>query len=233
MLVCSGSASRLLEDVAAVEKLALIFEDPEVDAIAFIDPPTTPRPLPLGIAPEPDAWTVPHALAWRTDGATGSPSSRARPPATSSACLARALVARGAHLHWRYLRGPDAAPRTPSAAPGLTVRRPQPQPDPLPAALPALHAGAVARWNGEWRPSETNVLYRHRRVGSEERHLSVHAQPPGGFELDHVLGAARLFSPPGTTKLYATAVGQLPDGRAPRRTCGDRTGTTGSSAASS
>jgi hypothetical protein len=216
VLVCSGTASRLLEDVAAVEKLALLFDNPQVDAIAFTNPAST-ETLPLGIAPEPDPWTIPHALAWRTEGEWLSEYTGTA-VGDELGCLARALVTGGARLHWRYLHGPTVPPARDGRA-ALTVRRPKPPREPLPAALPGLQAGAVPRWNGDWHPSEANVLYRHRRLGSEERHQSVHAQPPAGFELDHVLGAARLFSPPGTTKLYATASGSfltdaLPDARA-------------------
>jgi glycosyltransferase involved in cell wall biosynthesis len=206
VLVCSDSASRWLEDVAAVEKLELVFESPQVDAIAFINPPST-ETWPLGIAPEPDPWTIPHALAWRTEGEwlpvfTGTTMGDKLGP------LARALVAGGARLHWRYMRGPTA-PSSPRDRTAFSVRRPQPRPEPLPAALPALQTGAIARWAGDWQPIAANVLYRHRRRGSEERHLSVHAQPPAGFELDHVLGATHQMSPPGTTKLYATAIGSF------------------------
>jgi glycosyltransferase involved in cell wall biosynthesis len=216
VLVASGSASRVLDDVAAIEKLALVFESQQVDAIAFIEPPS-PETLALGIAPEPEPSAIPHALAWRTDGGW-LPSFTGTTAGDELGALARALVAGGARLHWRYLRGPTT-PAAQATRAALTIRQPWPRADPLPAALPALYPSAVPRWSGEWHPTETNVLYRHRRLGSEERHLSVHAQPPAGFELDHVLGAARLFSPPGTTKLYATANGSyltdaLPEARA-------------------
>jgi glycosyltransferase involved in cell wall biosynthesis len=215
VLVSSGTASRLLEDVAAIEKLALVFESSQVDAIAFINPPSA-KTLPLGIAPEPDVSAVPHALAWRTEG-DWLPAFTGTAAGDVLGSLARALIASGARLHWRYLPGPPGPPAG-AAHPTLAVRRPQLRPEPLPAALAAPHLGG-SRWSGEWQPSESNVLYRHRRRGSEERHQSLHAQPPAGFELDHVLGAVRIHAPSGTTKLYATASGSfltdaLPEARA-------------------
>ena len=205
VLVCSGTASPLLADPALVEKLALIFENPTVDAIAFVAP-THPETVPFGIAPDPDPWTTPHSLAWRT-GDAWLPEHPGTLAGQELGSLARALVRGGARLHWRFATGGAAPAQT--AARHCVFRRPQPEGASSQPALPGLPARAVGRWQGPWAPSESSMLYRHRRIGSEERHHSVNALPPAGFELDHVLGAARLFTPPGTAKLYATQSGSF------------------------
>jgi glycosyltransferase involved in cell wall biosynthesis len=216
VLVSSGTASPLLKDPAAIEKLARVFGNPEVDAIAFVEP-TGPESVELGIAPEPEPWTTPHSLAWRTGDAwlPEYPGSLAGHELSS---LARALVRGGARMHWRFARGHSAPPEATGRAPRF-FRRPAPDAAPLPAAVPSQSERESARWREPWSASESSVLYRHRRIGSEERHQSLHAQPPAGFVLDHIVGAARMFTPPGTTKLYATQGGSylttaLPEAKA-------------------
>ena len=204
VLVASGTASPLLEDCAVIEKLALIFESQDVDAIAFVDP-IHGETVPFGIAPEPRA----GRRRTRSPGEPATPGLPEHPgtlPGRELGSLARALVRGGARLHWRFALG---QPPAEAEARLRAFRRPSPSPASCPAALPGLEADSFARSQGAWTPSESSVLYRHRRIGSEERHQSVHAAPPPGFELDHVLGAARLFTPPGTTKLYATQGGSF------------------------
>ncbi len=206
IVVTTGTGSSLLADPAAIEKLALIFENREVDAVA-LTPVGADESVPFGIAPEPADDVMPHTLAWRSRGPWLSDVVEAR-GGDELGALARALVRGGARLHWR--RGPAARAEELATPSVRRVRRPAMSADSEPAARSGAGAGSMSRSDSAfWYPPQARLIARHRRLGSEERHHSLDLDPPPGFALEHVLGAAHFSSPPGTAKLYGTAGGSF------------------------
>jgi hypothetical protein len=204
VVVTSGSSSALLRDPAFIEKVGLLFEDESVDAFAVVAP-TSDEAAPFAVLPDPPADARPHALAWRSDGPWLGGFTGVRGD-DELGSLARALVRGGARLHWRG--APE--PRSESLpAPAVRwVARPHAGSGTR-AALPARGENVRKLESASWHPALTTTIARHRRIGSEERHFSAITTPPAGFELDLVLGAAQLFTPPGTCQLYSTAGGSF------------------------
>ena len=137
--------------------------------------------------------------------------------------LARALVAGGARLHWRYLPGPPGP--SSAAPPPFTVRRPHPRRGARPSGARLVDPGRRAR--------------RSRRL-APERVRTCSTVIAGAAARSGTLGPSmprRLRASSSTTcsaplTLVATrhdqavrdGVGKLPDGRAPRGARLDRAG---------
>jgi hypothetical protein len=206
LVVTTGTGSSLLADPAAIEKLALIFEDTQVDSLALL-PAASPQAVPFGVVSEPGHDAVPHTLAWRSSGSWLPSVVEARGDDELGA-LARALVRGGARLHWRG--GPVVRAEQLTAPRYRRVRRPVSSDDGEPVARSVAGPGAMVRSDSAaWYPPQGRRIARHRRIGGEERHHSLDLKPPPGFAIEHVLGAAHFSTPPGTTKLYGTAGGSF------------------------
>jgi glycosyltransferase involved in cell wall biosynthesis len=205
VLATTGTGSALLADPAWIEKIGLLFEDDAVDALALIEA-TDDEIVRFAVVPDPPAGARPHALAWRTAG-SWLPEHLGVRPEDELGSIARALTRGGARLHWRAA----VEPRSESLPlPRMrTLRRPKAITRRTGAALPARGETVRNLEPGSWHPPLTTTLARHRRIGSEERHISTITTPPPGFELDHLLGAAQLFTPPGTAQLHATSGGSF------------------------
>jgi glycosyltransferase involved in cell wall biosynthesis len=200
-----GSSSSLLADRTFIEKLGLIFSDDTVDAFALVAP-AGPDVHTFGVVGDLPPGSLPHALAWRTSG-SALPDVVGMKGDDELGSIARALVRGGARLHWRTA----PAPRPEQVAVPATrwIRRPAGSANREPAALPALGAAIRDLEPASWHPALSTPIVRHRRIGGEERHFSTIPLPPLGFELDHYLGAAQSFSPPGTVQLFSTSGGSF------------------------
>jgi hypothetical protein len=205
IVVTTGTGTSLLADPAALEKLALVFENPEIDALALA-PSTSHESVPLSLLPEPAPDTRPHTLAWRSGG-PWLPEVVDAPGGDELATLARALVRGGARLHWRC--SPVARAEALAAPPLRRIRTSTQAAERVPAARATAGGAAMRRSDSAfWYPPLSRLVFRHRRLDGEERLHSL-GEPPPGFALEHVLGAVQVSSPPGTAKLYATAGGSF------------------------
>jgi glycosyltransferase involved in cell wall biosynthesis len=205
VVATTGTSSTILADAAFIEKIGLLFEDRTVDAFALVAPDSD-EAVAFGVIPAPAADAQPHTLAWRTDG-PWTPGAIGMSGSDELGSMARALVRGGARLHWRSAPAPRG--EQVESPPVRWMRGPSAPSDPRPPALPGLGKTVRRLDTAHWHPALTTVLARHRRIGSEERHISIHATPPPGFELDYLIGAAQLLSPEGTTRLFATAGGSF------------------------
>jgi glycosyltransferase involved in cell wall biosynthesis len=195
----AGDDAGRLGDADLQEKLLRRFRSAgeELDAIALADAGEEGRfelrALPLDDGPESP---LPHAVVWRRGFEAELPQGLRADPAAPVASLVRLLNGAGARLEWRHLRAPGgAAPAAPAPAGEWTAPAGLDAGAAAPSALPAPRgAGSyeVPRWaeSPTWIPTRSAVLARFRSA-TGERKLGLAAEPPPGFELEHVLGALR------------------------------------------
>ncbi len=198
LALSAGSDAGRLGDADLQEKILRRFRsgDGELDSIALTDAGEEGRfelrALPVDDGPENP---LPHAVVWRRGFEAELPQGLRVDPDAPVASLTRLLSGAGAQLEWRHLSAPEAVPAAPAPPadwappPGLDAG------SAAPSALPSPRgAGSyeVPRWaeSPTWVPTRSVVLARFRSATGERR-VGLAAEPPPGFEPEHVLGCLR------------------------------------------
>ena len=220
IVLVEGSPGALLDDPAWVEKLLRVFEArPHVAAIALVDrePPSGLPLAPLSAGDE--SAPRPHTVACRRSAWLALGGRVLLAPEAPARSLVRALMLFGHRVDWRHAPAdPHVVPR-----PGVRVAAtPAPGAASRPPALPAWR-GSVRRWRraGTWTPSETTPLARFRDPDGGRVHVPGALGLPG-HEGEMLIGALRLFGPPGDGEAHRNSRWLLPNRGSRRSRCCSR-----------
>jgi glycosyltransferase involved in cell wall biosynthesis len=223
LLVAGAELTGMAAEPGFVERLfRTMLMRPVLEAIAFTDAGPHGH-IPHRLLTSEQVTAPAHALLWERTAQSKLPRTLKLEDGLEIESLARAMTLNGVELQWRHAAAGGDTPRAsrPPASRALNpsgvwveldahAREPDPhraserekirEPDP---AIPALPWNAVRRWLGfqSWIPPETDLLTRHRELGSERRVVRRGEKPAPGWELEFHLGAIQRFAPPGTVRL--------------------------------
>ncbi len=222
LLVASEGLAGMAEEQGFVERLfRTMLARPILEAIAFTDAGEHGH-IPHRLLASDQVSNPAHALLWELSAQRKLPARLKLEEGLEIESLASAMSVHGVKLQWRHasIAGADPALRSPrpmTLDPGgdwLDLAKDEGDTDPHRAgelakihkadpAVPALPWNEIRRWLGfqSWTPPETDLLTRHRELGSERRVVRRGEKPAPGYELEFHLGAIHRFAPPGTVRL--------------------------------
>jgi glycosyltransferase involved in cell wall biosynthesis len=223
LLVAGQELAGMVQEPGFLERLfRTMLARPVLEAIAFTDAGAHGH-IPHRLLTADQVTAPAHALLWELSTQRKLPRMLKLEDGLEIESLARAMSLNKVALQWRHAAAAEdshraSRPSTPRTldpngawleldAGGLEI-------DPHRAgelakihkeepAIPSLPWYAVRRWLGfqSWTPPETDLLARHRELGSERRVVRLGEKPAPGYELEFHLGAIQRFAPPGTVRL--------------------------------
>ncbi len=217
VLLAGDELTELLAEQPFIERLQRTFwANPSLEGIAFVDGGERGR-FPYRLLENHEISQFAHALAWTVDAQSKLPDSLLVSEGMVVESITQAMDSNKVELQWRH-----AVAYSPPVSTGeeawLNLAQREDRADAhrrterkmtatLKPALPALPYDAVRRWLGaiSWLPPETELLTRHRELGSERRIIRRGRLSPPGFVLEYDLGAIQRFAPPGTVRLIQSA----------------------------
>jgi glycosyltransferase involved in cell wall biosynthesis len=231
LLVASVELASILQERGFVERLfRTMLARPILEAIAFTDAGRLGH-IPYRLLASDQVTNPAHALFWELSAQRKLPEALRLEEGKEIESLARAMSLHEVELQWRHvpvLGGTDPASRSSRsmaldpAGDWLDLAGSVGDTDPhrtyelakiheADPAIPALPWNEIKRWLGfqSWIPPETDLLTRHRKLGSERRIVRRGEKPVPGYELEFHLGAIQRFAPPGTVRLAKDTDGTL------------------------
>jgi glycosyltransferase involved in cell wall biosynthesis len=231
MLVATEALAGMVQEPGFVERLfRTMLARPILEAIAFTEAGEHGH-IPHRLLTSDQVTAPAHALLWEIETQRKLPDRLKLEEGLEIESLARAMSLHGVELQWRHAQiasGTDFASRSSRSMAldphggwlDFTVDEGDADPhrarelakihDAEPA-IPALPWNEIRRWLGfqSWTPPETDLLTRHRELGSERRMVRRGEKPGPGYELEFHLGAIQRFAPPGTVRLVRGQDGAL------------------------
>ena len=231
LLVIGDEFIGMVQEQGFVERLfRTMLARPRLEAIAFTDAGEQGH-IPHRLLTSDQVTNPAHALLWDISAQRKLPERLKLEEGREIESLTRAMSLHGVELQWRHAPTAGDTDHTLRSSPPLTLdhrgtwielsintdatdphrayeRTKIQEADP---AIPALPWNAIRRWLGfqSWTPPETDLLTRHRKLGSERRIVRRGEKPAPGYELEFHLGAIQRFAPPGTVRLVRDHGGAL------------------------
>jgi hypothetical protein len=231
LLVAGEELAGMVQEQGFVERLfRTMLGRPILEAVAFTDAGEHGH-IPHRLVTADQVTAPAHALLWDISAQRKLPERLKLEEGFEIESLASAMSVHGVELQWRHASvsgstdPPSRSSQPMKANPRgdwLDLSDGSSDVDPHRAselakiheaepAIPALPWNEIRRWLGfqSWTPPETDLLTRHRELGSERRVVRRGEKPAPGYELEFHLGAIQRFAPPGTVRLVKDRDGAL------------------------